>query len=216
MDSPSLVSVAVLSALALALTPAVPAQKPPPAPPLDKPAAPQVSPEFLALQNEYLPEFRAWQVALQQAKDAKKPKAEWPPSPAKAWYPRFEALAGKDIPQAITWCVDNAGSLELDAAATNAKRLALYRQLVQNCTDDNHTRDVLRNLVSEAAPARLGIENAAGICAEALGRTKRDEVRSVAMFTQAQIYATGKDDPAMLAKAKEAYLEIQERYPNRD
>src|SRR5207247_118113 len=66
------------------------------------------------------------------------------------------------------------------------------------------------------SPKRLGIDVAAELCADAARRTTRDDLRAIAMFNQAQVFATGKDDPRHCARAKELYAEIQTRFPEKD
>lgn len=152
--------------------------------------------------------FQSQAVGLQQGNV---PREQWPPHPNTVFYPRFEALAVQDQPDALRWCLSAVAQIGLTSPEVAERKHDIYARLVVMHPDQPWMPDVARWLQSDARADMLGFERGEQLLRALLEGTTVPATRAAAIAGLAAILAP-RTDPASQAEAARLNRELAEKH----
>lgn len=168
---------------------------------------------FRGLEEELkasLPEFSK---TISELSKAGIPREQWPLSPAATFYPRFEALAQQDQPDALRWCIGAMSSTGLSMDEQISRKDALYKRYVTACLDSQWTPDIVTFLKNDAVPTGIGLDRVLPLLDEIAGRAPFNEYRSSALWTKQEL-CTKSTNPEHKVMARKALETLSASFPN--
>jgi thiol-disulfide isomerase/thioredoxin len=185
------------------------AQSPPPKPAPSQEERALLDQAFRSLEEELKAAVQDFSVAMQAAQAKGLPREQWPKSPAPDFYERFEALALKDQPDALRWCIGIIGSVGFGMDEAIARKLVLYEHMVAAHASTARITDIVSFLGTEWHPTGIGAERAAGFLDE-IAKVAPPDVRPKALWTKCQVYEKSPkaEHKALLLKSQRQLAEL--------
>lgn len=102
--------------------------------------------EFKELLARYENAFESYRFDLRQAKRAGLPEEDWPVHPSLTFYDRFELLAERGSPWAMSWMIENLGFRHSDAARQVSESKRYHGRLFREAPDHPSLLRVTRRM----------------------------------------------------------------------
>ena len=91
--------------------------------------------EFKELLGRYENAFESYKFDLRQAKRAQLPEKDWPVHPSITFFDRFQLLAERGSPWAMSWMIENLAYRHPDTATQVAESKRYYGRLFREAPD---------------------------------------------------------------------------------
>ena len=167
---------------------------------------------FDALSKAFDAEVTSWKKTIKATTDAKERAALRKQNPAKAFWPRFEALSKSGEGQALLWMAGHAKDAGVERAQIPATKLRLYKALVKDHTGAAWFDDVLVGLSAEKK-RNLSLQEREGLLSMVgANELASMETRAHATVVLARLLIDA-DDKETQARGKQLLNSIPDKFP---
>ncbi len=129
----------------------------------------------------------AYQATVQDLVARQVPQDRWPAHPNAVYFPRFEALALQDQPDALRWCLGTIGQIGVALPEVVERKNEYYARLVVLHPDLPWMADLARWLQAEGTPTALGFERADELLRALADGTRVPATRAAALSSRSAL-----------------------------